>query len=173
MLMEKKTTAVPKGLQKYVCVHCLQKSSKINHIKIEPLGMGSLFYGEGTIVQLCDQCYQKSRSLWSMKRIQSDGVIRYRMEKQMEHYLDTLPLPGRELVHNTFNFGPLARHYPSQDWIDYQLDRLPAERCKKLNLLTPEEITSLRKQFSSNIPCEISDTKGRKEKRSHPMMQTA
>ena len=56
----------------------------------------------------------------------------YKYEDEMFAYIRSLPLQSQELVYNRLDRGLFSRggHDP-QDWIDYYLNELSPEKCKK------------------------------------------
>lgn len=144
-----------------LCWKCLQSfdKSQIHNISIPEMGYGSAFDGEGTKLQLCDECYHESikdnNDLWSMEEIQffddEDSFPcgeEYKYEKEMLEYIETLPLQSKQFVWNEFNYGCDAGHkMEAQDWIDYKLDMLPHDKCNEYGYYSPEEKQAYNERF--------------------------
>lgn len=144
-----------------LCWKCLQSydESKIHNIKIPEMGYGSQFDGELTEIHLCDDCYQESikenSELWSMEEIQCDfdkedncGFYEYKYEQEMLDYIHNLPIEGRQFVQNEFSEGASACWtMDAQDWIDYQLDMLPHDKCKEYMMYSLDEIKAYEERF--------------------------
>ena len=59
-----------------------------------------------------------------------------------------MPLESRELFYNRFPSGWNTDHnMDSQDWIDYELDLLPHEKCKEYSRYSPEEKQTYQERF--------------------------
>jgi hypothetical protein len=143
-----------------LCWKCLQSldQSQIHNIIIPEMGYGSSFDGEGTKLQLCDECYQESikdnNELWSMEEIKDigdDGIQygeEYKYEKEMLEYIETLPLQGKQFVWNEFNHGFNADcKMEAQDWIDYELNLLPHDKCNEYGYYSPDEKQAYKERF--------------------------
>ena len=150
------------------CMKCLKefKDKDLIDIEIPELGYGSDFDGINTKLILCKDCFEKSNpQIWNLKvkqqwasefpdyqNIENDFVIcqEYEHEKEMLEYIEDLPLQSKELVWNTFSSGWLSDYkLNSQDWIDFELDELPHEKCKEYGLISPEEIKAYKTRFPS------------------------
>lgn len=136
-----------------LCWKCLQSfdKSKIHNIHIGSLGYGSAFDGVNTKLQLCDNCYEKSNpEIWSMKTHQyNDYCEKYICEEEMLAYINGLPIQGQQFVKNEFATGWNADNMKPQDWIDYELDILPHEKCKEYGMYSPQEIKAYNNRFQS------------------------
>jgi hypothetical protein len=136
---------------KNLCWKCLKHKTHINVIEFGNLGYGSSFDGWGSRIQLCDHCYQESNpKIWDTKIFDERNIYggHYKYEDKMWGYINNLPIQSRELCENKYCFGWNADHIMNaQDWIDYQLDILPHEKCKKYHLYSPDEIKAYNNRF--------------------------
>ena len=140
-----------------LCWKCLQPfdKSQIHNINIPEMEYGSAFDGEGTKLQLCEECYQESNpEIWSMEELKDIDEDRFQLgeeyvhEKEMREYIEKLPLQGKQFVWNEFNYGWNADHkMQAQDWIDYRLDILPHDKCKEYGYYSPEERQAYKERF--------------------------
>ena len=112
-----------------LCWKCLQKKSNIRTVEIPEMGYGSYFDGEGTIIQLCEECYQESNpEIWSMEEVQCEwdkennyGLTEYKHEKEMVDYINGLPRETQQFVWNEYSYGFLSCKLDPQKWIDCNL----------------------------------------------------
>lgn len=143
---------------KGLCWKCLQNKPQIHNIKISSMGYGSGFDGWSTEIHLCEECYKESikdnPELWSMEErhdLYGEGYGEdYKYEDEMFEYIKALPLQGKQFVYNEFPYGWNASNTMNpQDWIDYALDILPHEECKKYMLYSPDEKKAYRERFTT------------------------
>lgn len=141
--------AIPRDKANCYCMNCLKETSDLKNITICEMGYGSAFDGAGTKINLCNECYEKSNpEIWSMEVKRTDYYEEYLHEKEMLDYIEKLPLQCRELIYNEFEYGWDANYtMEPQDWIDYQLDELPYEKCKQYGLYAPEEIRAYEERY--------------------------
>lgn len=131
-----------------LCWNCLKKKENIQIIKIDDLGYGSYFDGSPTEIHLCQDCYEKSKGVWKLEVVKdSMGFYSYSNEDEMFDFIKQMPIAGRQFVLNEFESGWNSRPMEPQDWIDYQLDLLPYEKCKEYGLYAPEEIKAYQERF--------------------------
>ena len=52
---------------------------------------------------------------------------------------------GQEFLENRFDSD--GWHMEAQDWIDYQLDELPHEKCKEYYMYSPKDIESYNSKY--------------------------
>ena len=140
---------------KNICYHCLKEFEKENLHKIEinALGYGSFFDNFGTSLQLCNDCYEKSKSIWTFNTIKDkDNYTIYANEKEIEDYIYSLPIETQELVFNTNAWGAFADDMMEpQDWIDYKIGILSHEKCCNYGLISKHMI----EEFTDKYPrCE-------------------
>lgn len=71
----------------------------------------------------------------------------YEYEKEMLDYIHLLPIQSQELIYNRLDYGVHAsRKVDPQEWIDYELEELPDELCKKNGWRTITEINEFREK---------------------------
>lgn len=133
-----------------LCWMCLKHCSHMNTIEFGNLGYNSTFDEWGSCIQLCDKCLAESKDIWNLHMIDEDNMCggKYEHEEEMWDYIKSLPIQTRELLKNTYSYGSNACYkMESQDWIDYELDILPHEKCKKYGLHSPQEIKAYNDRF--------------------------
>jgi len=118
-------------------------------IEIGQLGYGGGFDGWKTKIQLCQDCYNKTSSKWwELNIIRDECCEEYEYENEIFDYINSLPLGGQELVYNRFASGfHFNNQMEPQDWIDYKLNILPHEKCKKYSRYSPQERQAYRDRF--------------------------
>jgi len=138
-----------------VCMKCL-KDTEVTKIVVGPLGYGSCgFDMTQTIIQLCNDCLSKTNpDWWKLEIIELDkesfgisGLSKYKYEKEIVSFVNTLPIEGKELYHNRFDVYSSLKMAP-QDWIDYHLDILSHQKSKEYGLYSPEEKKAYAERFS-------------------------
>jgi hypothetical protein len=135
-----------------LCWKCLGHFNHIHKFVFGDLGYGSSFDCFGSQIQLCNQCYEESNpKIWDFEEIDTENEFggHYKYEDEIYAYIHKLPIESRELFYNEFSFGHDGgnRRMEAQDWIDYELDILPHEKCKEYGMYSPEEIKAYREQF--------------------------
>ena len=135
-----------------ICFKCLNETPKmsLHNIEIPELGYGSGFDGWSTEIHLCDECIKETNpEWWKLEIIAEDYCEEYKYEDEIFGYIKTLPLESQELFYNRFIDGWNSGYrMESQDWIDYELDLLPHEKCKEYGMYSPEE----RKAYQDRFP---------------------
>lgn len=135
-----------------VCFNCLKKTEVIK-IHIGAMGYGSGFDGWSTRINLCEDCInQTNKEWWKLKEIQCNwdkeynhGFYEYEYEDEIFEFVNKMPLIGQELFWNRYSTDNYLME--PQDWIDYQLDILPHEKCKEYCLYSPQEIEAYKTRF--------------------------
>lgn len=145
----KKIVNITKDKIECTCMKCLKEFPTLRKITISELGYGSSFDGTNTEVHLCEDCYKQSNpSIWSMEVHRQDYCEEYVHEDEMLKYIEELPIQSKELVWNTLASGWNSdMKLDAQDWIDYELDELPHEKCKTYGLYSVEEIKAYKERF--------------------------
>lgn len=141
---------IPRDKVTCTCFKCLKETINLNRIDIPEMGYGGGFDGFGTTLYLCNDCYEASGSeLWSMEEKQlGEYFSEYVHDDEMWEYINNLPLQSQELVCNTLPTGFNADYtMEPQDWIDYELDELPYEKCKEYGVYAPEEINAYKERY--------------------------
>lgn len=80
------------------------------------------------------QMIQSCKPIWNMKLLDDNDIYNdsYLYDNEMSSYLHNLPLESRELVFNRNSYGACADcNMKPQDYIDYELDELPHNKCKQ------------------------------------------
>lgn len=151
-------TAIDPDSATHLCMKCLCRDKPVRTISISALGYGSGFDGISTKIQLCDSCYAESNpEIWSLEIVGEDYSEEYKHEADMFRYIGSLPLESQELVRNTYETGYGASYImDAQDWIDYQLNELPHDKCKEYGLYSSEEIAAYKERF---FTCEYPYTR--------------
>lgn len=135
-----------------ICFSCLREFSdnQLNILEIPALGYGSQFDCWSTKIQLCHECLKKTNLKWWELEIEKfaeyDWCEKYKYEYEIFNYIDTLPVEGQELFYNRYSNGDCYYMKP-QDWIDYRLNVLPHDKCKKYGLYSPEERQAYQERF--------------------------
>ncbi len=131
-----------------ICMKCLKNKSTHTY-SICYRGYGSRFDGLDTRFQLCDECYDKKYKVWTDEVSNDDGYgEEYEYEDDIQNFIKSLPLESQELFYNRFSSGYFAYGQMNpQDWIDYELDELPHEKCKEYCMYSPQEIKAYEERF--------------------------
>lgn len=128
------------------CCKCLKEKQNIKHLHIPALGYGSGFDCWSTQINLCDECLQTTNpEWWKLEIIDDEWGGSYRYEKEIFEFIKSLPLAGQELFYNHYSTEGYTMN--SQDWIDYQLDILPHEKCKEYGMYSPQEKQAYKDRF--------------------------
>jgi len=148
-----------------ICFKCLQKyqAQQINSIYINPIygcGYGdSEFNGYGSRLDLCTECYNQTNSeWWKLEKIKQNKEINdytdyidnisYKYEEEIIKYLKSMPIEGQELFFNMFAIGYKPLDMESQDWIDYTLEIISHENCRKYDYYySPDEKKAYYKMY--------------------------
>ena len=132
-----------------ICMKCLKKKATHTY-RIYGRGYGSSFDMSDTKFQCCDDCDSPEYEEWfNETEVMDDYIETYQHEGKILDLIKNLPLEGQELFENRFDSD--GWHMEAQDWIDYQLDELPHEKCKEYHMYSPKDIES----YSSKYPtCE-------------------
>ena len=102
-----------------------------------------------TKFQCCDECNNPEYEEWFNEKETMDGYIEtYQHEEKIWNLVNSLPLEGQELFNNRFENDRWCYIEP-QDWIDYQLDELPHEKCKEYSLYSPKDIEAYKNKFTT------------------------
>lgn len=130
-----------------LCMKCLK--NKATHIyPISYRGYGSIYDMMDTKFQCCDECDKQEYEEWFFESPTVDDYVEnYKYEDNIYELIKSLPLESQELFENRFdktNDHPME----PQDWIDYDLDELPYEKCQEYSLYSPEEKATYRERFS-------------------------
>lgn len=140
----------PKAIKDYkgMCFKCLQKKDKINTYYLNRSEYGSSFDNIYTYLQICDDCKPEGIEEWFNEEPEMDDYYaNYKYEKNILEFIKTLPLEGQELFWARCSHGANADYIAGQDWIDYQLDILPHEKCKEYGLYSPQEKKAYQERF--------------------------
>lgn len=136
-----------------VCMKCL-KEGRIKKINIPELEYGGGFDGFSTVIQLCEDCYEKTNPVWWELEVVSDIINgdwmgeTYRYEDEIFNFVESCPIEGQELFFNRFASGSFTINpMESQDWIDYELGILSHEKCKQYGRYSPQEIQAYNFNF--------------------------
>jgi len=134
-----------------ICFNCL-KETKVNKIEIPSMGYGSGFDGWSTRINLCDDCYKLTHPDWwklEEKSLEQTGTwsefFEYKYEDEIFEFVSKMPVEGRELFENRYSTD--SYNMESQDWIDYELDILPHDKCKEYGMYSPQEIKAYNDRF--------------------------
>ena len=132
-----------------VCFKCL-KETKVKSYRLDNRGYGSSFDSFNTNLQLCKDCTPKNMQKWfnEKPKMIDDYVENYKYEDNICEFISTLPIEGRELFYERFASESGAGHMSDQDWIDYELDILPHEKCKEYGYYSPQEKNAYKDRFS-------------------------
>lgn len=131
-----------------ICMKCL-KNKATHTYTIYGRGYGSSFDSSHTKFQCCDECNDEQYQDWFDEDPEMDAYYRevYKHEDSIYEFVNNLPLEAQELFLNTFDDDGLFMD--SQDWIDFQLDELPHEKCKEYGLYSPEDIKAYTEKFTT------------------------
>lgn len=131
-----------------LCMKCLK--NKATHIyPISYRGYCSIYDMMDTKFQCCDECDKPEYEEWFFESSIVDSYVKnYKYEDNIYELIKSLPLESQELFENRFNKTNDLFMEP-QDWIDYDLDELPYEKCKEYGLYSLEEKTAYREKFST------------------------
>ena len=133
-----------------ICMKCLKKKAAHTYY-ISYRGYGSSFDDMETKFQCCDDCDKPEYDEWfNEKEVMNDYVETYQHEDKILDLIHSLPLESQELFENRFE----NRGYKmdSQDWIDYELNELPHEKCKEYRMYSPQERAAYKERFP-NCEC--------------------
>lgn len=143
-----KIKAIP--YDKNLCFHCLKKVDNTHKIYFGPLGYGSRFDECSTMLQLCDDCFNKAPNAIKNPEYENEDSEfgpNYKNEDKIFDYIDNLPAEGQQFVKNKFwedDHGPMD----PQDWLDYFINKdLPYEKAKDYGLYALEEIKAYKERF--------------------------
>jgi len=135
-----------------ICFNCL-KETNVSKIKIYSMGYGSGFDGWSTRINLCTDCMKLTNNKWwELREKQCDwdkennhGFSEYEFEEEIFDFVRNMPIEGRELFNNRYSTDNYQME--PQDWIDYELDILPHDRCKEYGMYSPQEIEAYNDRF--------------------------
>lgn len=135
-----------------VCFKCLGEfiEKDLHKIIIPEMGWGSGFDMWSTRINLCKDCasvYTDPR-WWQLEEVESEsdiGGIWYKYEDEIFDFVGTLPMESQELFWNRYSTDSYTME--SQDWIDYELDLLPHEKCKEYGIYSSEERQAYQEKF--------------------------
>lgn len=135
-----------------ICFKCLGEfiEKELHKIIIPSMGWGSGFDMWSTRINLCKDCasvYTDPR-WWQLEEIEGESDISgswYKYEDEIFDFVGTLPMESQELFWNRYSTDSYTMN--SQDWIDYQLDLLPHERCKEYGIYSPQERQAYQERF--------------------------
>lgn len=133
------------------CCRCLGEFDNLKKIHIGALGYGSGFDNNSTQINLCDDCIKYTNKDWwklKTKVAFSHGEYDfecYEYEDEIFNFVKSLPLAGQELFWNRYSTDNYT--LDSQDWIDYELDILPHEKCKEYGMYSPQERRAYQERF--------------------------
>lgn len=135
-----------------LCWNCLKNSDNIKIIKIPELGYGSYFDCFETEIHLCPECYEKTKELWSLKRVNNTEYVgmydEYENEDKIIDFFEQLPPESKQFVYNQFDTGFDAHPLPPQIWMDYHINKcLTHEQCEDYGLISFEIIKSYEDRF--------------------------
>lgn len=132
---------------KNVCLIC-QKRKATNTYNICGRGYGSDFDNVDITFQCCDECNKPQFEDWFNEacELSYNYIEEYKFEENIHKLIESLPLNSQEVLLNSSS--SCVYHYMnSQDWIDYQLDELPHDKCKKYGMYSPEERQAYKDRF--------------------------
>lgn len=130
-----------------VCMKCL-KNKATHTYRIYGRGYGSAFDMSDTKFQCCDECDKPEYKEWfNETEVMDDYIETYQHEEKILDLINSLPLESQELFKNRFDNN--GWHMESQDWIDYQLDELPHEKCKEYGYYSPKDIEAYETKFTT------------------------
>lgn len=130
-----------------VCMKCL-KNKATHTYRIYGRGYGSAFDMSDTKFQCCDECDKSEYKEWFNEiEVMDDYIETYQHEEKILDLINSLPLESQELFKNRFDNDEW--HMESQDWIDYQLDELPHEKCKEYGYYSPKDIEAYETKFTT------------------------
>lgn len=128
-----------------ICMKCLKKKATHTYT-IYGRGYGSSFDMSDTKFQCCDDCDSPEYEEWfNETEVMDDYIETYQHEENIWDLVKSLPLEGRELFENRFDSD--GYHMEAQDWIDYQLDELPHDKCKEYHMYSPKDIESYNSKY--------------------------
>ena len=133
-----------------LCMKCLK--NKTTHIyPVSYRGYGSIYDMTDTKFQCCDECDRPEYKEWFFETPtvnENEYAENYKYEDNIYELIKSLPLESQELFENRFDRINDIFMEP-QDWIDYELDELPHEKCKEYDLYSPEVKAAYREKFST------------------------
>lgn len=133
---------------KNICMKCL-KNKATHTYHIYGRGYGSAFDMSNTKFQCCEDCNDPEYENWfSETPIIDECAEVYQHEDKILDLIKSLPLESRELFENTFDTGD-GWGMDAQDWIDYQLDELPHDKCKEYCMYSPKDIEAYENKFTT------------------------
>lgn len=110
-----------------LCFKCLQKKKAINTYELVGRGYGSSYDSHNTMLQLCNECvgsiekHNELEKWFDEKPKIIDYEEEYEYEENIDNYIETLPIQGKELFLNQIAGGACAFVKDSQEWIDREL----------------------------------------------------
>lgn len=139
-----------------VCMSCLKKKATHTYT-ISDRGYGSSFDSLNTKFQLCDDCVKDEYSAWvnEAATIEDEYIENYKYEDNIRELVKRFPIEAQELFYNRFATGVNADTMKPQDWIDYELDELPHDKCKEYYLYSPEERQAYKEKFPTCANVQI------------------
>ena len=135
------------------CYKCLKKfnDEQLNIIHIPSMGWGSRFDNWSTEIHLCNECIKETNpEWWKLEEVVGENDWRgswYKYEDDIFSFVNSLPLEGQELFWNRYAKGCNSHYMLPQDWIDYELDILPHEKCKEYSMYSPQERRAYQEKF--------------------------
>lgn len=130
-----------------ICMKCLKKKATHTYY-ISYRGYGSLFDMMETKFQCCDDCNKPEYDEWfNEKEVMDDYIETYQHEDEILNLIHGLPLESQELFENRFD--DKAYKMDPQDWIDFELDELPHEKCKEYYLHSPKDVEAYNTKFTT------------------------
>ena len=136
-----------------ICFNCLNQFPQLHEILIPTLNHNSKFTNFSTRLQLCNNCLSLTNPNWwkleIIKSYSEDNMMQlnYKYENEILDFINQMPLSGQELFYARFGSGVHSDLMRGQDWIDYALDKLPHEKCKKYGYYSPEERKAYKERF--------------------------
>lgn len=113
--------------EKDLCFKCLQRGLPINVYELKYRGYGSIYDSHNTKLQLCNECvggmdnHIELEKWFNEKPKIIDYEEEYEYERNIDNYIETLPIQGKELFLNQIAGGICAFVKDSQEWIDREL----------------------------------------------------
>lgn len=141
-----------KAIQKTfnTCFNCLKEIDDVHIIVIPQLGYGSCFDSFGTEIHLCSDCLKLTKEeWWDLEVIKDEYMEYYKYEDDILDFVRQMPIAGQELFFNHYARGANVWKMDAQDWIDYELGKLPHKKCKEYGLYSMDEINAYKEKFST------------------------
>jgi hypothetical protein len=134
-----------------LCFKCLKQKSNLKKYSLYRSDYGSRFDNNYTFLQICDECEPKDIEMWfdETPEIVDGYCAKYKYEKNIIEFINTLPIEGQELFWNRCAYGACADNMNSQDWIDMKLGILPDEVYEEYGMYSPREIKAYKERFST------------------------